>query len=40
MLGAGGQPCILFADVLQWRDGKIAGHWGVADMSSMFAGGR
>jgi ketosteroid isomerase-like protein len=30
---------IPFADILQWRDGKIAGHWGVSDMSSMFAGG-
>ena len=29
---------IPFADILEWRDGKIAGHWGVSDMSSMFAG--
>ena len=36
--GSGQGVRLPFADILEWRDGKIAGHWGVADMSSMFAG--
>ena len=37
--GSGQGVRLPFADILEWRDGKIAGHWGVADMSSMLAGG-
>ena len=37
MPGTGRTVRIPFADILQWRDGKIAGHWGVSDMSAVFA---
>ena len=30
---------IPFADILEWRDGKIPGHWGVSGTSVMFPGG-
>ena len=37
MPGNGNSVRIPFTDILQWRDGKIAGHWGVSDMSAIFA---
>ena len=37
MPGSGRSVKIPFTDILEWRDGKIAGHWGVSDMSAVFA---
>lgn len=37
MEGQGQQVRMPFADVIEWRDGKMAAHWGVSDMSALFA---
>lgn len=35
--GSGRSVKIPFTDILEWRDGQVAGHWGVSDMSAVFA---
>jgi len=37
MPGSGNAVKIPFTETLEWRDGQIAGHWGVSDMSAVFA---
>ena len=37
MAGQGQQVRMPFADALEWRDGQLVAHWGVSDMSALFA---
>jgi predicted ester cyclase len=37
MAGQGQQVRMPFADLLEWRDGQLIAHWGVSDMSALFA---
>jgi len=37
MAGQGQEVRMPFADVLEWRDGQLVAHWGVSDMSALFA---
>ena len=37
MEGQGQQVRMPFADVIEWRDGQMVAHWGVSDMSALFA---